>query len=59
MTTSAMKVLVTGGTSSLGLAVPRQVCQSDRHTPLAPTAMTAPSAGQAGSGTCVSSGTIP
>jgi len=38
---------------------PFQASQSDRHTPLAPTAMTTPSAGQAGSATCVSSGLIP
>jgi hypothetical protein len=38
---------------------PRQACQSDRHTPLAPTAMTTPSGGQAGSATCASSGMIP
>ncbi len=38
---------------------PRQACQSDRHTPLAPTAMITPSAGQAGSATCVTSGLIP
>ena len=37
---------------------PFQACQSDRHTPLAPTAMTAPSEGQAGSATCASSGMI-
>jgi len=35
---------------------PFQACQSDRHTPLAPTAMTTPSGGQAGSATCASSG---
>jgi hypothetical protein len=38
---------------------PFQACQSDRHTPLAPTAMTTPSGGQAGSGTCTSSGMTP
>jgi hypothetical protein len=38
---------------------PFQACQSDRHTPLAPTAMTTPSGGQAGSATCASSGMIP
>ncbi len=38
---------------------PCQACQSDRHTPVAPTAMTTPSAGQAGSATCVSTGVTP
>ena len=38
---------------------PFQACQSDRHTPLAPTAMTTPSGGQAGSATSASSGMIP
>ena len=38
---------------------PFQACQSDRHTPVAPTAMTAPSGGQAGSATCVSTGVTP
>jgi hypothetical protein len=38
---------------------PFQACQSDRHTPLAPTAITTPSAGQAGSATRVTSGLIP
>jgi hypothetical protein len=38
---------------------PFQACQSDRHTPLAPTAMTTPSGGQAGSATCASSGITP
>ncbi len=34
-------------------------CQSLRHTPVAPTAMTAPSGGHAGSGTCCSAGVPP
>ncbi len=38
---------------------PFQACQSDRHTPVAPTVMTTPSAGQAGSGTSVSTGVAP
>ena len=38
---------------------PFQACQSDRHTPLAPTAITTPSGGQLGSATCVSSGMTP
>jgi hypothetical protein len=38
---------------------PFQACQSDRQTPVAPTAMTTPSAGQAGSGACVSTGMAP
>ena len=38
---------------------PFQACQSDRHTPLAPTAITTPSEGQAGSATCLTSGLIP
>ena len=38
---------------------PFQACQSDRHTPVAPTAMTTPSAGQSGSATCVSTGAAP
>lgn len=38
---------------------PFQACQSDRHTPVAPTAMTTPSAGQAGSATWVSTGVSP
>lgn len=38
---------------------PFQACQSDRHTPLAPTAMTTPSGGQTGSATCASSGMTP
>jgi hypothetical protein len=38
---------------------PFQACQSDRHTPLAPTAMTTPSGGQAGSATFASSGMVP
>ena len=38
---------------------PFQACQSDRHTPVAPTAMTTPSAGQAGSAACVSTGVAP
>src|SRR5690348_4602731 len=38
---------------------PFQACQSDRQTPVAPTAMTTPSAGQAGSAACVSTGVAP
>ena len=38
---------------------PFQACQSDRQTPEARTAMTAPPAGQAGSGTSASSGSTP
>ena len=38
---------------------PFQACQSDRHTPVAPTMMTTPSAGQAGAGTSVSTGMAP
>ena len=38
---------------------PCQACQSDRHTPVAPTAMTTPSFGQTGSATCVSTGVTP
>ena len=38
---------------------PFQACQSDRHTPVAPTAITTPSAGHAGSATCVSFGVTP
>ena len=38
---------------------PFQACQSDRHTPVAPTAMTTPSTGHAGSATSTSSGAAP
>ena len=38
---------------------PFQACQSDRHTPVAPTLMTTPSSGQPGSGTSAMSGTSP
>ena len=38
---------------------PFQACQSDRHTPVAPTAMTTPSAGHAGSATSITSGSDP
>ena len=38
---------------------PFQACQSDRHTPVAPTAMTTPSAGQTGLATRVSTGVTP
>jgi len=38
---------------------PFQACQSDRHTPVAPTAMTTPPAGHTGSATCVSTGVTP
>jgi hypothetical protein len=38
---------------------PRQACQSDRHTPVAPTAMTTPSAGQTGSAISATDGMTP
>ena len=38
---------------------PFQACQSDRHTPVAPTVRTTPASGQAGSATSMTVGGIP
>ena len=38
---------------------PFQACQSDRHTPVAPTVMTTPSGGHTGSATRITSGVAP
>ncbi len=41
------------------VSCPFQACQSDRHTPVAPTLITTPSSGHDGSGTSATSGMTP